>query len=89
MLDRAIELKDAYQSMCQNEPTLTAYALEADEWSYLESVHHLLDQFVTTTKIVSASIGYPTINRTMSVYNAMIDTLEDFIAHDVRTTSSQ
>ena len=82
MLGRAIHLKDAYQSMCQNEPTLMEYALEAEEWSYLEKLHQLLGQFVDMTKIVSSSVGYPTINRAMSVYNAMIDTLEEFIEQE-------
>ncbi|KAK3836640.1 MAG: hypothetical protein JOS17DRAFT_814371 [Linnemannia elongata] len=31
MLDRAIDINDANQSMCQNEPTLAAYTLEEDE----------------------------------------------------------
>jgi len=61
MLDRAIELKDAYQSICQNEPKLAAYTLEEDEWSYLERLRILLSQFVIMTKTVSSSVGYPTI----------------------------
>ncbi|KFH70213.1 hypothetical protein MVEG_03064 [Podila verticillata NRRL 6337] len=82
MVDRAIILKDAYQSMCQNEPKLGAYALEDDEWTYLEKLRCLLSQFETMTKTVSSSVGYPTINRAMSVYNAMIDTLEEFIEQE-------
>ncbi|KAF9201539.1 hypothetical protein BGZ59_002653 [Podila verticillata] len=82
MVDRAIILKDAYQSMCQNEPKLEAYALEDDEWTYLEKLRCLLSQFETMTKTVSSSVGYPTINRAMSVYNAMIDTLEEFIEQE-------
>ncbi|KAF9571669.1 hypothetical protein BGW38_008596 [Lunasporangiospora selenospora] len=31
------------------------------------------------TKTISSSVGYPTINRAMSVYNALIDALEEFI----------
>jgi len=82
MVDRAIILKDAYQSMCQNEPKLGAYALEDDEWTYLEKLRCLLSQFETMTKTVSSSVGYPTINRAMSVYSAMIDTLEEFIEQE-------
>ncbi|KAG0354264.1 hypothetical protein BGX24_006991, partial [Mortierella sp. AD032] len=77
--DRAIVVKDAYQSMCQNKIKLAEYALEEDEWLYLEKLRVLLEEFVTMTKIVSSSISYPTINRAMSVYNALIDRLEEFI----------
>lgn len=79
MVARAIILKDAYQSMCQNEALLVAYILRDEEWIYLEKIQMLLGQFVTMTTIVSSSVGYPTINRAMSVYNAMIDHLEEFI----------
>lgn len=89
MVDRAIDLKDAYQSICQNEPTLAAYTLEEDEWSYLERLRVLLSQFVTMTKTVSSSVGYPTINRAMSVYNTMIDTLEEFIEQEADPSLKQ
>ncbi|KAF9370866.1 hypothetical protein CPB97_002402, partial [Podila verticillata] len=82
MVDRAIILKDAYQSMCQNEPKLWAYALEDDEWTYVEKLHCLLSQFKTMTKTVPSSVSYLTINRAMLVYNAMIDTLEEFIEQE-------
>lgn len=82
MVDRAIKLKDAYQSMCQNETTLTAYALNGGEWEYLEKLRTLLSHFVTMTTLVSSSIGYPTINRAISVYNDMIDGLEVFIENE-------
>ncbi|KAF9301744.1 hypothetical protein BGZ91_009508, partial [Linnemannia elongata] len=89
MVDRAIDLKDAYQSICQNEPTLAAYTLEEDEWSYLERLRVLLSQFVTMTKTVSSSVGYPTINRAMSVYNTMIDMLEEFIEQEADPSLKQ
>jgi hypothetical protein len=82
MLERAILLKDAYQSMCQNEQNLGAYSLEDEEWIYLERLLALLREFDHMTKMVSASVGFPTINRAMSVYNALIDTLEEFIEKD-------
>ena len=82
MVERAIILKDAYQSMCQNEPSLGAYSLEEEEWIYLDRLCELLREFNAMTKAVSASVRFPTINRAMSVYNALIDTLEGFIEKD-------
>ncbi|KAF9142530.1 hypothetical protein BGX20_007221, partial [Mortierella sp. AD010] len=67
MVKRAILLKDAYQSMCQNEPNLSAYSLDEDEWIYLGKLHELLCEFDSMTNAVSASVGFPTINRAMSV----------------------
>ena len=64
--------------MCQNESLLGAYALEEDEWIYLGKLHRLLNEFDTMTNIASSSVSFPTVNRAMSIYNAMIDTLEDF-----------
>ncbi|KAG0060386.1 hypothetical protein BGZ92_006721, partial [Podila epicladia] len=68
--------------MCQNEPMLAAYILEDDEWTYLTKLSHLLKEFNTMTVAVSASVGFPTINRAMTVYNLLIDGLEDFIDHE-------
>ena len=78
MIARAIQLKDTYQSMCRNEPQLGAYVLDDSEWVYLGKLNSLLIQFETMTDVVSGSF-FPTLNRAMSVYNRLIDTLEDFI----------
>jgi hypothetical protein len=78
MIVQAILLKDAYQSMCQNDPWLEAYVLDDSEWGYLGKLSSLLIQFETMTETVSGSF-FPTLNRAMSVYNRLIDTLEDFI----------
>lgn len=42
----------------------------------------LLDQFVTMAKAVSFGVGYPAINRATPVYNAVIDTLKEFIEQE-------
>lgn len=89
MVDRAIDLKDAYQSICQNEATFAAYTLEEGEWSYLERLRILLSQFVTMTKTVSSSVGYSTINKALSVYNTIIDALEEFIEQEVDPSLKQ
>ncbi|KAF9271511.1 hypothetical protein BGZ74_005948, partial [Mortierella antarctica] len=86
MMDRALLLRPAYQSMCQNEPMLTAYILEDDEWTYLKKLGHLLKEFSTMTVAVSASVGFHTINRAMTVYNLLIDGLEDFIDHETNNS---
>jgi hypothetical protein len=78
MIERAIKLKDAYQSMCRNEPPLEAYVLDEAEWAYLEKLHGVLAGFDKMTETVSGSF-FPTLNRAMSVYNRLIDNLEDFI----------
>ncbi|KAG0075100.1 hypothetical protein BGZ93_004320, partial [Podila epicladia] len=82
MVDQALTLRPAYQSMCQNEPMLAGYILEDDEWTYLTKLSHVLKEFNTMTVAVSASVGFPTINRAMTVYNLLIDGLEDFIDHE-------
>lgn len=81
MLERAIELKAAYQSMCRSEPPLRSYELEEDDWIYLEKLVNLLERFNDLTKSVSGSL-YPTINRAMTVYNKLIDRLDDVIASE-------
>ena len=88
MVERAIILKDAYQSMCQSEPQLVAYVLDDSEWIYLEKLHSLLFEFGRLTQKVSGSL-YPTLNRAMTVYNKLIDTLEDFITKEHDTTLKQ
>ncbi|KAF9402362.1 hypothetical protein BGZ76_007335, partial [Entomortierella beljakovae] len=82
MVDRAIKLKEAYQSMCQNEMILSSYILQDYEWIYLEKLQKLLGYFVTTIKTVSSSTGYPSINRAMSAYNYMVDHLEEFVKNE-------
>jgi len=82
MLERAILLKAPYQSMCRQDPKLSRYVLADTEWVYLTKLHGLLDPFNSMTTTVSASVGYPTINRAMSVYNALIDALEEFIEQE-------
>jgi hypothetical protein len=82
MVDRSQVLKDAYQSMCQNDPKLADYSLDEEEWIYLRKVHSLLAEFELMTKTVLASVGYPTLNRAMSVYNVLIDKLEDFMENE-------
>ena len=66
--------------MCQNDPNLAAYSLDEEEWIYLGKVHSLLLEFLefeVMTKTISSSVRYPTLNRAMSVYNVLIDKLED------------
>jgi hypothetical protein len=81
MLVRAIKLKDAYQSMCRSDIHLQAYVLDDDEWAYVKKLNGLLEGFETMTKCISGSF-FPTLNRAMSVYNRLIDDLEDFIEHE-------
>ncbi|KAG9319109.1 hypothetical protein KVV02_004693, partial [Mortierella alpina] len=81
MVERAIHLRNAYQSMCRNEVALKPYELQDDEWEYLDKLAKLLQQFDELTKKVSGS-QYPTLNRAMSVYNKLIDQLEDVIANE-------
>jgi len=64
--------------MCQSEAPLAVYALNNDEWKYLEKLHMLLHEFNVLTMFISSSLSYPTINRAMSIYNAMLDHLEEF-----------
>lgn len=79
MIDRALLLKSAYQSMCATEHMLSTYRMECDDWAYLQQLRDLLCKFEGLTKVVSASQVYPTINRTIAVYNSLIDHIEDFI----------
>ncbi|KAF9371838.1 hypothetical protein CPC16_002815, partial [Podila verticillata] len=81
MIEWAIHLRNAYQSMCRNEVALKPYELEDDKWIYLDKLAKLLQQFNELTKKVSGS-QYPTLNRAMSVYNKLIDQLEDVIANE-------
>jgi hypothetical protein len=89
MVDRAIVLKDAYQSICQNDRVLSIYALKDDEWIYLQKLQTLLSQFSTMTSTVSASKSYPTLNRAISIYNAMLDHLEQFIESENESLLTQ
>jgi len=82
MVDRAIMLKEAYQSMCQNNTAIVSYALRDEEWIYLKKIQTLLGQFNSMTTIASSSIGYPTINMAISEYNTMMDHLEEFIENE-------
>jgi hypothetical protein len=79
MVERAIVLKEAYQSMCAGEPKLAPYRLEDSQWDYLEKLCPLLGKFDEMTNHVSASKSFPTLNRTIIVYNALIDHLDAFI----------
>ncbi|KAF9287466.1 hypothetical protein BGZ88_008590 [Linnemannia elongata] len=82
MLDRAIDLKDAYQSICQNELTHAAYTLEEGEWSYLERLRVLLSQFVTMTKTVSSSrLDYHSKTDSTPVY-AMATVMDPMMRFD-------
>lgn len=79
MVERAIALKDAYQSMCISESALSPYRIFDNEWDYLKQLCKLLRSFEEMTKEVSASQSFPTINRTIIIYNSLIDHLEEFI----------
>ncbi|KAI9238880.1 MAG: hypothetical protein BYD32DRAFT_435365 [Podila humilis] len=67
--------------LIRNEVALKPYELEDDKWIYLDKLAKLLQQFNELTKKVSGS-QYPTLNRAMSVYNKLIDQLEDVIANE-------
>jgi len=81
MVERAIHLRSAYQSMCRIEVALTPFVLDDEEWSYLGKLASLLQQFEELTRQISGS-KYPTLNRAMTVYNKLIDQLEDVIANE-------
>lgn len=79
MVQRAIILKAAYVSMCHSTPALRQHQVSEDEWAYLENVCELLKFFDDVTTEISASQSYPTINKTIVVYNELLDSLDLFI----------
>jgi hypothetical protein len=82
MLDRVLKLKPAYDSMCNGDGGLNKYKITTDEWNYLEQLKKLLHRFNTLTTKVSASTAYPTISKTIAVYNKLIDHIEIFIENN-------
>lgn len=79
MLDRAIDINDANQSMCQNEPTLAAYTLEEDEClsgkapRFALPVCHYGKDRIVQRRLQTGRCP---------LYNAMIDILEEFIEQE-------
>ncbi|KAF9324183.1 hypothetical protein BG006_000781 [Podila minutissima] len=69
----------AYISMCASTPALRQCQINDDKWLYLENLCALLHMFDDLTTEILASKSYPTINKTIVVYNELLDSLEDFI----------
>lgn len=83
MIQRAIELKAIYVSICNVDDDLVLFSLQESDWRYLTQLAKLLELFNTLTVTVSASIAYPTIPLTIAAYNRLIDRIEDFTTENV------
>lgn len=79
MIKRAIQLRNAYVSICNVDDDLAEYSLQESDWQYLQKLASLLELFNTLTNNVSASLSYPTVPLTIAVYNKLLDNIEDFI----------
>ncbi|KAF9198267.1 hypothetical protein BGZ59_004775 [Podila verticillata] len=76
MIDRVIELKDAYVNIC-NSAELQPFTLLDSDWEYLGQVKTVLQPFQHMTTSLSAAT-YPTIPLTILAYNKLMDAIEDF-----------
>lgn len=79
MIKRALELKNIYVSICNVEDDLAEYGLQESEWRYLDTLASLLENFDKLTTNVSATKSYPTIPKTIALYNILMDQIEDFV----------
>ena len=81
MLQRAIQCKSAqYQVLLDDD--LTEFVLKEVEWRSLTSLKDLLSDFDTLTTKVCASKTYPTITTTITVYNRLMEIIEDYIKNN-------
>jgi hAT family C-terminal dimerisation region len=78
MIERAIQLKDAYVRICNVDDDLVKYSLQESDWQYLEELCSLLKPFDTLTTKISASQSYATIPLAIPTYNVLMDAIEDF-----------
>ena len=83
MLDRANQLRVPLTTMAASSTDLRAFVLADEEWDILAKICKLLKVFDDATKAICAS-EYPTLANTIPLYNALIDTLEDFTEESTR-----
>jgi hypothetical protein len=88
MLDRVIKVKAAYDAMCNGgDDVLNEYRMTPGEWDYIERLKGLLHCFEHLTSKISGST-YPTISKTIAVYNTLMDHIEDFLSNNKRIIKS-
>ncbi|GES82328.1 zinc finger BED domain-containing protein RICESLEEPER 2-like [Rhizophagus clarus] len=79
MINRALYLKEALNSLALSEKDLKNFIITDDEWSELEKVKLFLEKFKEITVLMSGSL-YPTLSMLIPLYNALIDHTEDYIS---------
>lgn len=80
MIERALTLQRALESICNSVSHLRPMALSSAEWIYLQKLQHLLNNFVKFTVEVSASKHRVTINQAVPTYNVLIDAIDQYAA---------
>jgi len=81
MIERALELKVYYGKLCEKDVDLMPYQLQESDWRYLQELNGLLRHFNTLSIKLQGS-SYATIPLTIAAYNALLDSLEDYIEQD-------
>jgi hypothetical protein len=76
MIKRALELREPLDRVTRLNPSFPE--LDAEEWELLEVVEQVLGIFEEVTQKLSAD-SHPTLNRTVPIYNYIIDNLEGFL----------
>ncbi|CAB4421281.1 unnamed protein product [Rhizophagus irregularis] len=78
MINRALYLKEALNSLVLSEKDLKNFVIMDDEWTELEKVKLFLENFKEITVLMSGS-SYPTLSMLIPLYNALIDHMEDYM----------
>ncbi|CAB4377007.1 unnamed protein product [Rhizophagus irregularis] len=81
MINRALYLKEALNSLALSEKDLKNFVIMDDEWTELEKVKLFLEKFKEITVLMSGS-SYPTLSMLIPLYNALIDHMEDYMFED-------
>ncbi|CAB5193439.1 unnamed protein product [Rhizophagus irregularis] len=81
MINRALYLKEALNSLALSEKDLKNFVIMDDEWTELEKVKLFLEKFKEITVLMSSS-SYPTLSMLIPLYNALIDHMEDYMFED-------
>jgi len=78
MLQRAETIRAPLSMAAVDDPELRTLTLTENEWGIVAEICRALEAFDEVTDVVSAS-KHPTLTGTIPMYNALIDTCEDFV----------
>ncbi|CAH1763824.1 8132_t:CDS:2, partial [Entrophospora sp. SA101] len=78
MMKRALLLREPLHNMVSADKELKSYILSDNDWQRIEKISNLLECFQIATSEIS-NAHYPTLGRSVPIYNYLIDLIEDFL----------